>query len=89
MVRRAARRWRLDDGGKTFRGLHERHYKRVNRAINDGSITDAQAVARGYILPVTSKGGRKLAPNDPIATGLAPPSPPKKKAAKRGRKKPG
>lgn len=60
----------LDDGGRKFRGAHERCYKRVNRAINSGVITEQQAVARGYILPVEEKGGRKPDSNDPIVLAL-------------------
>lgn len=79
----------LDDGGRTFRGAHERCYKRVNRAINAGTLTEIQAVERGYILPVTSKGGRRPPPDDPITTKEIPPGPTKKKVAKRGPRKRG
>lgn len=64
--------------GRSFRGAHEKCYKRVNRAINSGEITDAQAVARGYILPGGS-GGRPVNPGDPIAAKVLPPKSPKSK----------
>jgi hypothetical protein len=74
--------------GRQFRGAHEKCYKRVNRAINSGEITDAQAVARGYILP-GDKGGRPVAANDPIAAKALPPKPPKTTKPKQGPRKQG
>lgn len=48
-----------------FRGAHQRCYKKVNRAVHSGTITDDQAVSRGWVLPA-DRGGRKTAPNDPL-----------------------
>lgn len=67
---------------RAFRGAHERCYKRVNRAINSGEITDAQAVARGYIL-VGGVGGRPVSMDDPILAKGPPPKAPKNLRDKR------
>lgn len=66
------------DSGRIFRGAHERCYKRINRAIHAGEITEQQAVSRGYML-LGEKGGRPADPNDPITASKAPPSAPKRK----------
>jgi len=56
---------KLEPGERAFRGAHQRCYKRVNRAINAGTITDQQAINRGWVL-VSDPGGSKVPDNDPI-----------------------
>lgn len=60
----------LEAGERTYRGAHERCYKKVTRAISAGKITDDEAVNEGLLLP-REKGGRRYAAEDPLATMIA------------------
>ena len=60
----------IEEGEKHFRGAHQRCYKKVNRLINAGQISEDTAIERGWILPA-ERGGRPLDADDPIAKYLA------------------
>lgn len=38
------------------RGNHERHYRKVKRAIDRGELTEAEAIAKGILAPAKSAG---------------------------------
>jgi hypothetical protein len=60
----------IKEDEQQFRGAHQRCYKKVNRMLNAGIITDETAIEKGWLLP-RERGGRPLGAKDPIARYLA------------------
>lgn len=49
------------------RGNHERHYRKVKRAIDRGELTEAQAISEGILAPAKSAGRPRKSLADEIS----------------------